>query len=121
MMKAILINGLDAINKGDYATALNEWKPLAKQGNADVQFLLGLMYVEGKGVPQNYETALKWYTLAANQGNADAQHNLGVMYYDGEGVPQDYKTAIKWYILPDLIVKKACKADSGAVLMPWKN
>ena len=26
--------GLDAYKKGDYATALREWKPLAKQGNA---------------------------------------------------------------------------------------
>ena len=35
--------GLDAFNKGDYATALREWKPLAEQGNADAQFNLGTM------------------------------------------------------------------------------
>ena len=27
--------GLDAYNRGDYATALREWKPLAEQGNAE--------------------------------------------------------------------------------------
>ena len=65
---------------GDYATALREWTPLAKQGNASAQFNLGLMYRKGQGVPQDYKTAVKWYRLAAEQGNASAQFNLGVMY-----------------------------------------
>ena len=33
--------GLDAYNKGDYATALREWKPLAEQGHARAQTNLG--------------------------------------------------------------------------------
>jgi TPR repeat protein len=37
-------DGLNAYNKQDYATALKEWQPLAKQGNADAQNNLGLMY-----------------------------------------------------------------------------
>ena len=32
--------GMDAYNRGDYATALREWKPLAEQGNARAQFNL---------------------------------------------------------------------------------
>ena len=36
--------GLDAYNKGDYATALLEWKPLAAQGDAPAQANLGVMY-----------------------------------------------------------------------------
>jgi hypothetical protein len=28
--------GVDAIERGDYATALREWRPLAEQGDADV-------------------------------------------------------------------------------------
>ena len=27
--------GMDAAQRGDYATALREWKPLAEQGDAD--------------------------------------------------------------------------------------
>jgi len=50
--------------KGDYATALPEWTPLAKQGNAGAQNNLGLMYRKGRGVPQDYKTAVKWYKLA---------------------------------------------------------
>jgi uncharacterized protein len=96
---ADLQKGLNAYNKGDYATALREWKPLAEQGNADAQFNLGQMYRRGDRVPQDYKTAVKWYRLAAEQGYAFAQYNLGVMYEKGLGVPQDYKTAVKWYKL----------------------
>ena len=60
--------GLTAYKSGDFATALREWTPLAKQGDADAQFNLGLMYDKGQGVPQDYKTAVKWYRLAAEQG-----------------------------------------------------
>ena len=88
-----------AYERGDYATALREWKPLAKQGNASAQFNLGMTYANGRGVPQDYKTAVKWYKLAAEQGDLDAQFYLGHMYHYGHGVPQDHKTAVKWYRL----------------------
>jgi TPR repeat protein len=94
---ADLLKGLTAAQSGDFATALREWTPLAKQGDADAQFNLGLMYANGQGVPQDYKTAVKWYRLAAEQGFADAQYNLGLMYYNGQGVPQDYVRAHMWY------------------------
>ena len=90
---------MTAARSGDYATALREWTPLAKQGNADTQNNLGQMYRRGKGVPKNQKTAVKWYTLAVEQGNAFAQSNLGAMYANGWGVPQNDKTAVKWYRL----------------------
>jgi TPR repeat protein len=68
--------GLTAALSGDFATALREWKPLAKQGNADAQYNLGYMYQKGLGVPQDDKTAVKWYTLAAERGNANARTNL---------------------------------------------
>ena len=36
--------GLDAYDRGDYATALREWTPLAEQGHAWAQYNLGVMY-----------------------------------------------------------------------------
>jgi len=91
--------GLAAAQSGDFATALQEWRPLAEQGYASAQFSVGVMYKNGLGVPQDYKEAVKWYTLAADQGHASAQYNLGVMYENGKGVPQDYKEAAKWYRL----------------------
>ena len=89
--------GFTAYNEGDYATALKEWRPLAEQGNADVQFNLGLMYDKGEGVLQDYAEALKWYRLAAEQGVATAQNNIGLMYRNGEGVLQNNVMAHMWY------------------------
>ena len=89
--------GSAAYERGDYATAIREWRPLAEQGHALAQFNLGTMYAEGKGVPQDYAEAMKWYRKAAEQGNAAAQNNLGFMYRNGKDVAQDYAEAVKWY------------------------
>ena len=91
--------GVTAYESGDYATVLREWTPLAEQGNAVAQYNLGVMYENGRGVPQDDKTAVKWYRLSAEQGDAGAQSNLGVMYGNGQGVPQDDKTAVKWHRL----------------------
>ena len=91
--------GVAAYDRGDYATALREWRPLAKQGVADAQYNLGVMYGEGLGVPQDYAKAVGWWRKAAEQGHATAQYNLGVAYHNGEGVPQNYAQAHMWYNL----------------------
>ncbi len=52
--------GTAAFDRGDYATALREWRPLAKQGDAGAQIFLGFMYRKGRGVPQDYAEAVGW-------------------------------------------------------------
>ena len=91
--------GLIAYEQGDYATALKEWQPLAEQGDATAQYNLGLMYAQGKGVPQDDAKAVRWYRKAAEQGLAAAQTNLGLIYSQGNGVPKDYVHAYVWYNL----------------------
>jgi len=88
--------GWAAYQRGDYATALKLWRPLAAQGNAFAQSNLGFMYDSGQGVKRDLSEAAKWYRLAAEQGNPRAQSNLGSMYAAGEGVPQDYVQAYVW-------------------------
>ena len=56
--------GVDAYHKGDYATAIKQWAPLAEQGYGYAQAMLGSIYYEGEGVPQDYQAAVKWYTLS---------------------------------------------------------
>ena len=81
--------GLEAYNRGDFATALREWQPLAEQGHAAAQYNLGRMYDIGQGVPQDDAEALKWYRKAVEQGHAAAQTDLGLMYGEGRGVSQE--------------------------------
>ena len=89
--------GINAYHRGDYATALNNLKPLAEQGHVDAQKMLGWLYQNGYGVIQNYKAAMKWYKLAAEQGDAAAHSNLGAMYGDGLGVTQDNIRAYMWW------------------------
>jgi uncharacterized protein len=91
--------GVDAYQRGDYATALREWQPLAEQGQALAQYNLGLLYANGQGVSKDDAQAQQWYEKAAAQGHADAQVNLGILYDYGRGVAQDYKKAVYWYRL----------------------
>ena len=96
--------GADAYDKGDYATALREWEPLAKQGHAAAQYMLGVMYYEGRGVLQDYKIAGKWYRKAAEQGavkalekiNPHARPNKSMVWFANEILERDmnlYKTA----------------------------
>ena len=90
-------DGLAAYERGDYATALQLWRPLADRGYARAQNNLGEMYRNGQGVPQDYAEAMRWYRKAADQGNVRGQVNVGAMYRNGQGVPQDYAEAMRWY------------------------
>jgi uncharacterized protein len=88
-----LEDGVAAVKRPDYATALRLFRPLADKGDDVAQFDLGVLYNKGWGVPRDYVQAAKWYRLAAAQGNADAQYNLGILYDDGHR----YTEAVKWY------------------------
>ena len=90
--------GEDAYLQEDYETALSEWRPLAEQGHAEAQNMMGYMYRFGEGLPQDFEQARQWYRRAADRGNATAQNNLGAMYRQGLGVPQDYQEAFRWFL-----------------------
>src|SRR5215470_1665163 len=89
--------GIQAYKNGDYATAVREWLPLAQQGDARAQFLLGTLYAQGHGVPQDYGAAAQWFRQAAEQGHVGAQYNLGVRYHEGRGVPRDPAQAAEWF------------------------
>ena len=88
-----------AYQKGNFKTALRRVRPLAEQGDARGQSMVGLMYANGQGVARNDTEAVRWFRLAADQGNALGQFQLGFMYARGRGVPQDHSEAAKWYSL----------------------
>ena len=81
--------GLDAAKKGDFETALKEWRPLAEQGDSYAQYNLGLMYDYGEGVIEDYTLAVYWYRQAAEQSHAKGQYSIGYMYASGRGIAKD--------------------------------
>ena len=91
--------GMDAKNRGDFAKALREWRPLADEGDARAQFYLGMLYENGDGVPEDYGKAREWYEKSAAQGDANAQFYLGLMCAFGRGTSLDLVQAHMWYSL----------------------
>ena len=88
---------LKAVDHHDYTTAARDFRALAAQGNAIAQMMLGEMYHEGKGVPQDDVQAMAWIRNAAIQGLPEAQRKLGMLYFNGQGTARDYKQAAAWY------------------------
>ena len=89
-------DSIKAYRRGDYKTAHQLIEPQAEKGDDVAQFILGFLYDEGKGVPQDYAEAAKWYRMAAKQGNKAAQHNLGLMD-DQDQVSKDRAEMQKWH------------------------
>jgi|GEM_PF-3502038 len=58
------------------ASAATALQPLAEEGNANAQYLLGLMTTDAVQANQ-------WFARAAEQGHANAQHTLGLAQFRG--------------------------------------
>ncbi|MES2096215.1 MAG: SPOR domain-containing protein [Pseudomonadota bacterium] len=77
--------GVDAWNRGDYITAVAEWRKAAIAGDADAQFNMGQAYKLGRGVPIDLAMAQSWYRKAAVQGHPQAIDNYGLaLFQDGK-------------------------------------
>lgn len=102
--------GVDAYEKGDFATAIKEWTPLATKGDEAAQFNLGVIYEKAKGVPRDNKQAAYWYRAAAEKGHAKAMLNIAFCYANGMGVGQNYQEAFIW-------MRKA--ADKGVLVAQY--
>jgi TPR repeat protein len=86
-----------ANQQAQYEATANELRKSAKAGDASAQNRLGLLYCEGKGVPQNYRQGKQWFEEAAKHGHSGAQVNLGTLYLHGDGAPQSSQMALFWF------------------------
>jgi TPR repeat protein len=91
---------VQAMEQGDFETALAELRPLAEGNDPDAQFLLGMHYDAGHGVARDPSRAASWYRKAAEQEHLLAQLFLGVLLHSGEGVKRDDAEAARWLRAP---------------------
>jgi TPR repeat protein len=52
------------------------YRKAAEQGHRKATLFLGIMYGEGRGVPQDYVRAHMWFSLSAAQGEQSAVKGL---------------------------------------------
>ncbi|GAC1331648.1 MAG: tetratricopeptide repeat protein [Beijerinckiaceae bacterium] len=69
-------------------------------GDANAQYNLGRLYLDGSGVDKDARQAARWLNLAADKGNASAQALLGQILFNGEGgVPRQRARGLMWLTL----------------------
>ena len=69
-------DGMAAYNRGDYVPAVQIFRAMAREGDAEAQRLLGQMYRHGKGVKRSPTRAFLWFKRAAARGNRRANADL---------------------------------------------
>ena len=93
---ADLAAGRAAYDSGHYGAALHELEPLAEQGDAEAQLILGKIYIFGSDQIQNFAKAAMWLRKAAEQDHGESQYWLGVAYENGRGVKRSKADAVAW-------------------------
>lgn len=92
-------DAVEAMRSGNFAIAYCIMRPIAEQGDADAQYNLGWMYVNGYGLRVNDSLALDWWKKASRQGHVDASFSIAMLYSLGEGeVRKDTNAAIDYYL-----------------------
>ncbi len=88
-----------AYNRGDYTSAVAEYRKMALAGDAVAQYNLGQAYKLGRGVPVDQNLALDWYRKAAehNPPLPEAQDAYGLMLFQSgkrqEAIPYIQRSA----------------------------
>lgn len=82
----------------------------ANNGNKESEFVIGYLYENGRGVPQNINEAVKWYRKSAKKKYTKALNNLAYLYQNGNGVEKDIRKA------EELLKMSAKQGDDVACL-----
>lgn len=87
--------------RADPARALQMFQFAATNfGDANAQYNLARMHLDGVGVEKDSRQALRWLYLAAEKDHLQAQALLGQMLFDGQdGVPPQRARALMWLTL----------------------
>ncbi len=89
--------GIDAIERHEFAQALKLLEPLAQKNDTRALFALANLYASGRGVLRDEAKAAELYSRAAECGHAQALYALGAICADGRGVPRNVGKAIECY------------------------
>lgn len=87
-------------------------------GDADAQYLLARLYLEGTGVPKDARQGVRWLGLSANKGQHQAQALLGRMLFHGEGVPKHRSRGLMWLSLGR---DAAAGAEDGWIVQSYED
>ncbi|TKT73387.1 sel1 repeat family protein [Afipia massiliensis] len=68
-------------------------------GNAEAQYNLARMYLDGVGMPRDSKYGIRWLGLAARKGQHQAQALLGQMLFNGDRAQRQAARGLMWLTL----------------------
>ncbi len=74
--------------------------------DAEAQYYLARLYLNGTGAPHDPRTAARWFGLSAQKGMCQAQAMLGAMLFAGDHVPRQAARGLMWLTL----ARDACRS-----------
>ena len=86
-----------AYQRGYFTTAFSlATKQVEYKADPRAMTLLGEIYAQGLGLPQNDQKAAEWYKLAADRGDRDAMFALAMFRLAGRAGPRDRDASAKY-------------------------
>lgn len=109
--------GAGGLAKND-SEAFKWYKKAADQGYAPAQYNLGILYDEGRGVPQNRAAAYFWLHLAASTGKKDyaARRDRTAQHLTLVQMAQLKKRAAEWKAA---LTSASPEGEGASVVVPW--
>lgn len=84
--------------------------------DADAQYNLARLYLDGVGAPKDPKLAARWLGLSAHKGQVMAQALLGSMLFSGKDVPRQAARGLMWLTL----AKGAATTDQAWVTKQYE-
>ena len=66
-------HGVDGVPR-DLKSAHVSYETAALAGHAQAAYFLGMMYLEGRGLPESFDSAARMFRQAGDKGHAGARH-----------------------------------------------
>ena len=88
--------GIDAYRAKNFQATIEKVLPLAIKGNAEAQYIISIMYADGKGFPKNQCASVIWVEKAARQGHAYAAVAMAYAYSGIGGIKRNDELAYRW-------------------------
>ena len=109
-------NRITSDENQQYQVAQVSFVNAAKDNHGPAQHALGVMYLQGMGVPANAAGAAQWLQKAADQQVPDALYNLAQLYEHGHGVRQNLTHAFTLYDQAANLGQPATQAGQPAII-----
>jgi hypothetical protein len=84
-------------NETNTVEGLELYELLAAMDNRDAMVALGVVMLEGIGVPIDEKAGVRWIQKAAEEGHPQGQFELATLKYIGDAVPTDDKGALELF------------------------